>query len=685
MRREGSHILITLDEWQAAGLSFDMYRNDRQRGYLQTANRGCNGRVVEIIWQSIVKECRKAAIRGKLGDPEKKCMVSTLEQYVRENAELKSFFTDYELPDGQTLGGKDYNKALEYYNNAIVLEAAGAMLQSLKSNRKSKGNNIGVVWPVVANAVNELRTVTDEFNRQKYSHTLPAHERRLRERYAQYRAEGPACLVHKSYGNNFARVVDERLGRLILSIYCMTNKPYAKWVHEDYMSFIAGRLDIVDMRTGELLNREDYRNKKGEYISICEATCWNYINNPKNRAIVDAIRNSEDYHATDAPHYHRHAAKYAFSKITMDDVNLPQLMYKDKNGHNHVMAYYAYDVCSGALIGAAHSVKKDGELFKECLRNMYRFMAAHGYGVPIEIELEHHIAGDYKDTFLSSGVLFERAYWCAPGNSQEKYAESLNRQKKYMYAKRMQENTGRHYAKLEANRTGGVRVWDEEAQEYVIKQHEYSYEEIVAFDLEVIVAYNNGLHPNQKKYKGMTRLQVLHTCMHPNLAPVNNAAIARWLGECTTTTIRRNMYFQVNYEKYMLPSPELLARLAPNNYTVQAYYLPPVNAGDAIERVFIYQRDKFLAECRPIETFTTAQAEWTDADAAAMTGQAKYINQFNRIQKEGKENIIPVKEIKNIEQYEAVEAVEAESREPVPVLVDEYSEDYWNARAKEDL
>jgi hypothetical protein len=350
------------------------------------------------------------------------------------------------------------------------------------------------------------------------------------------------------------------------------------------------------------------------------------------------------------------------------------------------MAYYVYDVCSGALIGAAHSANKNRDLFKECLRNMYRFMDAHGYGTPIEVEVEHHIAGDFRDTFLAPGALFERVYWCAAGNSQEKHAEPFNRQKKYGYAKRLLPDTiGRHYAKLEANKTGGARVWDEEAQEYVVKNREYSYEEIVASDLEVIAAYNNGLHRDQKRYKGMTRLQVLHERMHPNLAPVNRAALARWLGECTATTIRRNMYLQVQYEKYMLPTPELLARLAPNNYTVQAYYLPPVNAEDAIESVFIYQHDKFLAECRRIKTFTTAQAEWTDADTAAQAEQAQFVAKFGKIVNDGKEKIIDIKEIENIAQYEAAEAVEVESKELVPVLVGDYSEEWQAASAMDSL
>jgi hypothetical protein len=647
-----------------------MYDNDRKRGYLQTANRGCNGRAVEIIWQSIVKECRKLAIKGKLGDPEKQCMVGTLERYIREDAEIKTFFTDYELPDGQTLGGKDYKKALEYYHNAIVLEAAGAMLQSMRSERRSKGNNIGIVWPAIANAVNEL-------DRNKYPHTLPAHERRLREKYAQYRSEGPACLIHKSYGNNYARVVDAHLERLILSIYCMTNKPYAAWVHEDYLAFIAGMVDIVDMQTGQLFNRADFFDeKKGTYITISEATCWNYINNPKNRATVEAIRGERhQYVGSVRPHYHRMAAKYSLSKISLDDRDLPRRMHDG----NRVKAYYAYDVCSGALIGAAYSVKKDTNLFIDCLRDMFRFFDLHGYGMPLEVEVEHHLVGQFKDDLMKAGVVFPFVRFCAPGNSQEKHAEQFNRQKKYGYEKRYQDGIGRFYSKLEANRTGGERVYDEENNKYVIKEQTYSFEQLVADDRATIEAYNNGLHRSQRAYKGKARSEVLHEFLNPDLMPINRAVLVRYIGECTTTSIRRNMYLRSQYTDYMLSSPDVLGRLAPNNYTVQAYYIP---GGDS---VFIYQNGEFIDECRKIETFTTAQAEWTDADTEAMTVQAKYIAKFDRMVKDGKANLAHVRKIENIGQYEAAEAVEVESKELVPVLVGDYSEEWQAASAMDSL
>ena len=58
---------------------------------------------------------------------------------------------------------------------------------------------------------------------------------------------------------------------------------------------------------------------------------------------------------------------------------------------------------------------------------------------------------------------------------------------------------------------------------------------------------------------------------------------------------------------------------------------------------------------------------------------------FGKIVNEGKDKIIDVKEIENIAQYEAVEAVEAEAQEPVPVFVEDYSEAYQAAIAREKL
>jgi hypothetical protein len=284
---------------------------------------------------------------------------------------------------------------------------------------------------------------------------------------------------------------------------------------------------------------------------------------------------------------------------------------------------------------------------------------------------------------MKAGVVFPFVRFCAPGNSQEKHAEQFNRQKKYGYEKRNQDGIGRFYAKLEANQTGGERVYDEDGNKYVIKEQTYSFEQLVADDRATIEAYNNGLHRNQKVYKDKTRLEVLHEFLNPDLAAINRAVLVRYIGDCVTTSIQRNMYCRVQYADYMLPTPEVLGRLAPNNYTAQAYYIP--GAEGNIDSVFIYQNNEFIAECSRIEAFTTAQAEWTDADTDAMTEQAKYIAKFDKIVKDGRANIAHVKKVENIKQYEAVEAEEAETKELVPVPACEYSEEWQAASAMDNL
>lgn len=72
----------------------------------------------------------------------------------------------------------------------------------------------------------------------------------------------------------------------------------------------------------------------------------------------------------------------------------------------------------------------------------------------------------------------------------------------------------------------------------------------------------------------MTRWEVLCRYQNPDLAPVDKALLYRFIGEEVRTSIRRSKYCRVHYEDYALPSPELIGRLAPNDYTVEAYYLP---------------------------------------------------------------------------------------------------------------
>ncbi len=608
------------------------------------------------------------------GDPKAAKSHNALDNYLVGDVAAMEFYSKY------TYG--DDNKSLkpevvsEYYANACVLNAIDGLINFRRPAKKMQGSTVNLHWDTIADNVLAI-------DRKQWPHELPTNERRLKERYKLYKDGGYKELIHKNFCNQNSRIVDEQLEMLILSVYCMSNKPYSSWVTEDIERFTKGEIQVVNILTGELYNRMDFYNeKRREFITVSEATCWNYINQPKNRLIVDSFRSGgHRFMSNMMPHHHRHAPNFALSKISLDDRDLPRKM---PNG-DRVKAYYAYDVASGCLIGASYSLRKDVGLFIGCIREMFRFIDSQGWGMPLEMEVEHHLVSNFKDDLMKAGVVFPFVHWCAPSNSQEKHAEQLNRQKKYGYEKRYQDGIGRWYLRDEANQTGGDRIYDDANNKYVVKEKTYSYEQLVADDIHTIALYNRGLHRDQKKYKGKTRMQVMQENINPNLANINRPLLVRYIGECTTTSIQRNMYCQVQYSDYMLPNPEVLGRLAPNNYTVQAYYMP-INAEgkEQIDEIYLYQHDNYLCEAKRIVKYNTSHAEWTDADTEAMATQAKYVAQTKKMVKDGRKKLAKVQLMQNLDEYAMVN-VETAELTPVMEQVETYGENYEDDAAEYGL
>ena len=406
-----------------------------------------------------------------------------------------------------------------------------------------------------------------------------------------------------------------------------------------------------------MLDPADFTDKDGNPIVLSPATVANYLNNPKNKALRAKLHMSQwDFNNAYRPYHLRHVGEYSLSKISLDDRDLPRPM---KDG-NRVKAYYAYDVVSGAVVGYAYNRLKTAELFLDCMRNMFRTLDRNGMYIPAELEVEHHLVSDFADGLMQAGTVFPLIHWCNPGNSREKRAEHFNRAKKYSVEKRTQVGIGRWYARLEANRPKEEKVYDEKNNTYKVKS--YAYDELVADDIRAINEYNGQLHPNQKKYPGMTRWDVLCARQNPNLAPWDKAFLYRYIGFRTETTIHNNCYLTVQYNNFVLPDPETIARLEPRNYKVEAYYLP--DADGNISEVYIYQHGRYLATCKPVTRYNEATAEQTEADRAAYTEQAKYVAKFDKMMKDGKirkVGIMKKAETKEIADIKA-EAVEMKPR-----------------------
>lgn len=590
-------------------------------------------------------------IKLKYGDMKEDVIRNWLGSHYHIDAKAREFYTRFRFDNGDALPPEHIQ---EYTVNASVIEAVMRAMEDATFMRKAMKAG-PVNWGELAGAIS--------YYQAEFGHTLPVSSNRFKKRVNDFKANGYESLISRKFMNQNRRKVTYDIERLLLSIDAQPEQPFNTTVWEQYNMFVQGDLELYDPETGEVLNPADFTDKDGNPLVLSPATVANYLNNPKNKALRGKLHMSQwDFNNAYRPYHLRSIGEYALSKVSLDDRDLPRPM---KDG-NRVKAYYAYDVVSGAVVGYAYNRYKTTELFLDCMRNMFQTLDRNGMYIPAELEVEHHLVSDFADGLMQAGTVFPLIRWCNPGNSREKRAEHKNREKKYGVEKRTQVGIGRWWAKLEANRPKEEKVYDEKNNTYKVKT--YSYEELVADDIRAIQTFNAQPHPNQKRYPGMSRWDVLCAHQNPNLAPWDKAVLYRFIGQHTETTIRQNTYCTVMYNQYGLPSPEIIEKLEPRNYKVDAYYLP--DADGTINEVYIYQNGRYIATCKAVARYNENTAEQTEADKAAYTEQAKYVAKFDKMMKEGK-----IKRVGILAKEEAKLITEVQA-EAVPLPAQAEEEDY---------
>lgn len=648
---KGVHPSTLSEEELAPIMSIPNYKKlaAKEKINVVRSGRGLGGYVlVEIATMPLRFQER---IKLKYGDMKEDVIRNWLGSHYHIDAKAREFYTRFRFDNGDALPPEHIQ---EYTVNASVIEAVMRAMEDATFMRKAMKAG-PVNWGELAGAIS--------YYQAEFGHTLPVSSNRFKKRVNDFKANGYESLISRKFMNQNRRKVTYDIERLLLSIDAQPEQPFNTTVWEQYNLFVQGELELYDPETGEVLNPADFTDKDGNPLVLSPATVANYLNNPKNKALRGKLHMSQwDFNNAYRPYHLRSIGEYSLSKVSLDDRDLPRPM---KDG-NRVKAYYAYDVVSGAVVGYAYNRYKTTELFLDCMRNMFQTLDRNGMYIPAELEVEHHLVSDFADGLMQAGTVFPLIRWCNPGNSREKRAEHKNREKKYGVEKRTQVGIGRWYAKLEANRPKEEKVYDEKNNTYKVKT--YSYEELVADDIRAIETFNAQPHPNQKRYPGMSRWDVLCAHQNPNLAPWDKAVLYRFIGQHTETTIRQNTYCTVMYNQYGLPSPEIIEKLEPRNYKVDAYYLP--DADGTINEVYIYQNGRYIATCKPVARYNENTAEQTEYDKAAHTEQSKYVAQFDKMMKDGK-----IKRVGILAKEEAKLITEVQA-EAVPLPAQAEEEDY---------
>jgi hypothetical protein len=415
---------------------------------------------------------------------------------------------------------------------------------------------------------------------------------------------------------------------LFIALYTTRNRHFAKTVRDLYLQFLSGSVEVANISTGELFNRADFFDEESRPLYISESTTWSYLAKPGSQQAIRKFRDSSiNFNTKSLPYNQRHKPNFTLSKISFDDRDLPR---KTANGFE-VKAYYAYEPLSQCFVGWAYSREKNIPLILDCFKSVLSFCQKHNLPWPAEAEVERHLMTQLKDPLEQ---MFAHVRWCNPQNSREKRAEHGNKIRKYGSEKLLQENIGR---------------WSNRGEAYKINEDNtkiYEYNDLVADDIYISNHHNMQIHPD---FPDKTRLQVLREMVNPVLGPPNLRIILKNIGNRTETSIRNFDFVRVQYKNYTIDSDKVLSMLAPNNYDVEAYWLPDENG--EIKEVYLYQSDKYLCQANLVETYNEAQVERTERDEEIRTDQAKRQAHARKRVEDRAKNIPRVEVIRNMPDY----------------------------------
>lgn len=536
----------------------------------------------------------------------------------------------------------------EYAVNASVIQAVVKLRRDNELYRKVRGKR-GVSWADMASAI--------AFYKDEMGHTLGTSPTRFAQWVRKYESEGYDALISKKFGNMNTLKMSVEVERLLVAMAKDKHRPYKKTIWEWYCDFRRGDLEYYDLDTGEIFDRE-------RFPDLSEKTVVDFLNKPIVNAQLSKTHDSRhDYMTRKRAHHRRIKPRYSLSMITFDDKDFTaKVLVQGAKKPTALKAYFAFDVASGAVVGWSFGVKKDKELFLECVRCMYRNLISWGLGQPYEAQVENHLVSSYSDTMMKSGNLFPEVTFAGAENSQEKYAERLFHSFKYQIEKYNISNVGRHYAKNEANRVANKKVNDADNTNF--EQEVYDYDQAVTLYLDMIRQFNEQPHPEIKLYQGKTRLEVLRTCVHADILPINMRSLARWAGKGVDTSISRGQ-FTANYEEYSA-SVEVLDKLRHGSNKVTAYWWEQ-DPLDMVDEMYLYQEDVFLGICDRIIPYQVSKLERTGDDMRKMAVQRRRITEFDEAVNEY--NIFKVGKV----EAERVRAVEIK---PVQTVALPREEDY---------
>lgn len=395
-QRYGDILTISVNDWMAAGLTYDQFRMDSQRGgQLTIVKRGINGNTL-IDVKSIKRPDRRAAIEAAFGSIEEQDKKpSIMDVVIDEDARM--FFRDYTYTDES---GKERHLPEEtqrqYTNEASIFNMFRRVY-----NRQ-----------IIARATNGKRKTKKEFFSEcakqaeilaeKYANKLPSNSRSLECKYNEYASNGYESLINKLYGNKNSGKITEDAKYWIIARYATP---------------------VDKVTTQQLLaeyNEEARKHEDWKTLSS-EQAIYTFLNRPEIKPLWFGMRYGELKSKEKYNRQHKTLLPTRRDVLWYGDGTKLNYYYRTEDGNIATCnVYEVMDVYSEVLLGYHISDSEDFETQYMAFRMAMQFA---GYR-PNEIKYDNQ--GGHKK--LASGEFFSKLAHLniptAPYNGKSKTIES---------------------------------------------------------------------------------------------------------------------------------------------------------------------------------------------------------------------------------------------------------------------
>lgn len=467
----------------------DCYKKLTYRKDIQVLRRACKGRPALVAYESM-PERYKSAIEAITGDPYKKVEENELLKYIKEDTTALDFYRKYRYGEDKPLPDETIR---EYYADVLVMNAIGELLAMRKAVRAKLGRrSMADVWKKISQSVNSLPS-------RQYPCRLPENDRRLKEKFKDYKKEGYTLFIHKGFGNSNTEKLNDQVKLWILSQWANNIERITSERH---------LLDVYNEHAAEM------QQKGGEDSRIwkpirSEQTLHNFLFSDGIRNLWWGARYGELKSKEKFMYQHSTLMPTMRDSLWYSDGTKLNFFFRDDKGSVSTMSVYeVMDVYSEVFVGYAFCETENYAAQREAFRHALLFAGEKPFQVTFDNQGGHKKME--ATSFLSK--LARVAIKTKPYNGKSKTIESAFGRYQKMFMKRKFFFTGQNItAKSDESKAN---------REFLLanKENLPTLEEVKQIYLEQREEWNRGKHP--KSAEGLTRLEMYRNSRNDALVEI---------------------------------------------------------------------------------------------------------------------------------------------------------------------